>query len=275
MDITYIAFGMRGAGSLRAALKQAGRRDRVVRPWDDLSLGPIDPPEPKTRWAWAKRELGLFPYSQYLFAKKNNTWDIALSWGVRRVAWVACRWSREFCGFLEWLWRLGDEPCDIVDLHDVEVDQRHRDGTVEHNSVPCLAALSSEQIFDHVLWDLARPLTSERRQSYRGIWRRLREENADFRVVRDGKFISAPITYYDSLLLSQASDRYLKLAMIAARAGRREPLAEICDYVFHGRLHKLIQAGFLEAQGSIDHMEYGKVRLPHKAGVGALEVCGE
>jgi hypothetical protein len=275
MDITHITFGMRGDGSLRAVLKRAGRRDRVVRLWDDLSLGPIDPPESKARWAWAKRELGLFPYSQYLFVKKNNAWDIALSSDVRLVAWVARRWSHEYCGFLEWLWRLGDGPCDIVDLHDVELDRRNRDGTVERNSVPCLAALSSEQILDHALWDLARPLTSERRQNYRDIWRRLREGNAAFRVVRDGKLISAPIAYYDDLLLSQASDRYLKIAMIAARAGRREPPAEICDYIFHGRLHKLIRPGFLETQGDIDQMGYGEVRLPRKAGVGALEVCGE
>jgi hypothetical protein len=269
--IVHVTFGMRGDGSLRAALKQAGHRDRVVRLWDDLSLGPIDPPEPKARWAWAKTELGLFPYSQYLFAKKNNAWDIALSSGVRLVAWVARRWAHEYCGFLEWLWRLGDEPCDIVDLHDVEFERRHRDGTVERNSVPCLAALSTEQILDRGLWDIARPLTSERRQNFRDLWRRLRDENTAFRVVRDGEFISAPITYYDDLLLSQASDRYLKLAMIAARAGRREPPAEVCDYVFHGRLHKLVQAGFLEAQGDIDQIGYGEVRLTERARGGRVE----
>jgi hypothetical protein len=57
MVLTRITFGVSGDAALRKALKQAGRRDRVVPLWDDLSLGPIDSPEPKARWAWAKREL--------------------------------------------------------------------------------------------------------------------------------------------------------------------------------------------------------------------------
>jgi hypothetical protein len=140
-QVTHVTFGMRGDESLRAALRQAGRRDRVVPLWDDLSLGPIDPPDPKARWAWAKRELGLFPHHRDLFGKKNNAWNMALSSGARRIAWVSRRRAHEYCGFLEYLWRLGDEPCDIVDLHDVEVDRHRRDGTVERNSVECLAAL--------------------------------------------------------------------------------------------------------------------------------------
>jgi hypothetical protein len=47
--IRHIPLGMRGDESLRAALRQTGRRDRVVPLWDDLSLGPIDPPDPRAR----------------------------------------------------------------------------------------------------------------------------------------------------------------------------------------------------------------------------------
>jgi hypothetical protein len=27
----------------------------------------------------------------------------------------------EYAGFLEWLWRLGDEPCEVVDLTEVKI----------------------------------------------------------------------------------------------------------------------------------------------------------
>jgi hypothetical protein len=179
-EVTHITFGMRGDGSLRAVLKRAGRRDRVVRLWDDLSLGPIDPPEPKARWAWAKRELGLFPYSQYLFVKRNNAWEAALSAPGRRIAWVSRRMPHEYCGFLEWLWRLGDAPCDVVDIHDVKFDWHLRDGTVRRQGVPCIGYIREEHIRDNAFWDLARPLTAARRRRYREDWRKLRAENAPF-----------------------------------------------------------------------------------------------
>jgi hypothetical protein len=50
-SVIHITLGVSGDRSLRAALRQAGRRDRVVPLWDDLSLGPIDPPDLKARWA--------------------------------------------------------------------------------------------------------------------------------------------------------------------------------------------------------------------------------
>jgi hypothetical protein len=50
-SIIHITFGMHADGVLREALRQAGRHEGVVRLWDDLSLGPIDPPDAAARWA--------------------------------------------------------------------------------------------------------------------------------------------------------------------------------------------------------------------------------
>jgi hypothetical protein len=261
----HITFGIRGDGSLQAALKQAGRPERVVPLWDDLSLGPIDPPDLADRWAWAKRELGLFPYSRKLFTKKNNAWDIALSAGNRKIAWVARRWSHEYCGFLEWLWRLGDEACDVVDLHDVTVDRHHRDGTVERYSVPWLAGLFAEEIHDNALWDLARPLSPERRRHYHDVWRKLRAENAAFRVWKDEELISAPITHYDDIILGHARADLRKVAWVIRRPEEPAPAYEACEYIFHGRLHKLVEAGLLEAWGDIAKPGYSEVRRVPKA----------
>lgn len=114
--------------------------------------GSIDPPEAAARWAWAKQELGLYPHHRRMFAQKNNGWNAALSIPGRRIAWVSRRMPHEFCGFLEWLWRLGDEPCEIVDLHDVKFD-----GTIRREPVPSLSSILPEHIRDNAFWDLAQP----------------------------------------------------------------------------------------------------------------------
>jgi hypothetical protein len=256
----HVTFGVSGDGALRTALREAGCRDRVVPLWDDLSLGPIDPPELKARWAWARRELGLFPHSRYLFTKKHNAWDIALSTGVRRIAWVSRRRAHEYCGFLEWLWRLGDEPCDIVDLHDVEFERHRRDGRVDRNSVDCLAALFAEEIFRDALWDLAKPLTSERRRHYRGIWEKLRTENAPFRVLKDEQLVSAPMSHYDDVILGHTGDDLRKVAWVIRGPKEPTPAYEACEYIYHGRLHYLVATGVLEAQGDIAKPGYSEVR---------------
>jgi hypothetical protein len=259
-QVTHVTFGMRGDESLRAALRQAGRRDRVVPLWDDLSLGPIDPPDPKARWAWAKRELGLFPHHRDLFGKKNNAWNMALSSGARRIAWVSRRRAHEYCGFLEYLWRLGDEPCDIVDLHDVEVDRHRRDGTVERNSVECLAALFAEEIFRDALWDLAKPLSSDRRRHYRDIWEKLRTENAPFRVLKGEELVSAPMSHYDGIIWGHTGDVLRKVAWVIRGPKEPAPAYEACEYIYHGRLHYLVATGVLEAHGDIAKPGYSEVR---------------
>jgi len=264
--IIHVTFGVRGERNLRVALKKAGRRERAVPLWDDFSLGPIDSRDSAARWEWARRELGLFPHSRRLFTKQNNAWDAALSSGTRKVAWVARRWAHEYCGFLEWLWRLGDQACDVVDLHDVVVDRRYRDGRVERYSPSCLGDLVAGEIYDNALWDLAQPLSSERRRYYHDVWRKLRAENAAFRVWKKDELVSAPITHYDGVILGHAGPRLHKVAWVIRRPKEPDPDYEAREYVFHGRLHKLVEAGLLEAYGDISKPGYSEVIRTDVAG---------
>ena len=64
----------------------------------------------------------------------------------------------------------------------------------------CLAALFAEEIFRDALWDLAKPLSSDRRRHYRDIWEKLRTENAPFRVLKDEELVSAPMSHYDEII---------------------------------------------------------------------------
>ena len=264
-----ITFGMRGERSLRVALKKVGRRERAVPLWDDFSLGPLDPPDPAARWTWAAQELGLFPHLRRLFTKQNNAWDAALSSGTRKVAWVARRWAHEYCGFLEWLWRLGDEACDVVDLHNLQVDRKHLDGTFGRYNARCLGDLLAEEIHDKALWDLARPLSDERRRYYHDVWGKLRAENTAFRVWKNGELVSAPITHYDGVILGNAGPRLLKVAWVIRRRKEPDPAYEACEYVYHGRLRKLVEAGLLEAYGDISKPGYSEVIRTDVAGAEA------
>jgi hypothetical protein len=38
----------------------------------------------------------------------------------------------EYAGFLDWLWRLGDAPCEVVDLTDVTVSYFPEHGPPDH-----------------------------------------------------------------------------------------------------------------------------------------------
>jgi hypothetical protein len=263
--ILHITFGMYCDNPLREALKLAGRADCVVRLWDDLSLGPIDPPEPTSRRSWAKEELGLHAHYRHMFAEKNNAWNAALSIPGRRIAWVARRMPDEYCGFLEWLRRLGDAPCEIVDLHHVTFDWHMRDGTVERTEVSSMGHIHAEHIRDNAFWDLARPLSAQERHEYLALWHRLRSENAPLRVLNDGALVSAPISYFDDLVLADTEENYRKVARIVGSAlgwGRRTPKANL--YVFHARDNKLVQAGVLEAKGNTAQMRYSEVRRVRK-----------
>jgi hypothetical protein len=260
--VIHITFGMYADKPLREALKQAGRRERVVRLWDDLSLGPIDPPEPAARRAWAKAEFGLYSQYRHMFAKKNNAWEAALSLPGRRIAWIARRMPDEYCGFLEWLRRLGDTPCEVVDLHDVIFDWHRLDGTAERTEVSSVSHINPEHIRDNAFWDLAQPLSSQERQQYLALWDKLRAENAPLRVLKGDHLVSAPISYYDDDVLADTQEEHFrKVARIVGSAlGPNLLRPRAHPYVFHARVNKLVQTGVLQARGNTAKMGYSEVR---------------
>jgi two-component sensor histidine kinase len=116
------------------------------------------------------------------------------------------RSAPEYCGFLEWLWRLGDLPCEVIDLADMPVGSYPRAFT--------LGLLSPEEIAANALWDRAETLDAIVRSHCHSLWRRLRVENAPLRVVAADGLRSAPITFFDQQLLSFAKASWQKPARI-------------------------------------------------------------
>ena len=62
--------------------------------------------------------------------------------------------------------------------------------------------------------DLAEPLPATKRRRYRDLWQRLRSENAPLRVIEGGELVSAPISYFDTRLMSYVTNDWQKVAMI-------------------------------------------------------------
>jgi hypothetical protein len=194
-------------------------------------------------------------------------WDEARFPDNRKVAWLTRRSAMEYAGFLDWLWRLGDAPCDVVDLSEVMVTY-----FPEHGPPPparlavSLGMLHHDTIRNNNLWDLAEPLQIKARGRYRDLWRQLRIENAPLRVIDGDELVSAPLSFFDSLLMSYVTDNWQKVARIVGNAmtsGMDDDIRQVDDMVLRARIGALAETGRLEIRGkSALEMFDSEVRLP-------------
>jgi hypothetical protein len=253
----HVLFSPSAAGELRRALAESGRADRVVSSFDNLSFGPINPPHGRLRAQWVEEKFGYTDWEDAI-SGTAEFWREAVAPG-RKIAWISRRATLEYAGFLEWLWRLGDEACEVVDLTDVEV--------VGHGPARLalsLALLPSEQILSNRLIDRAQPLAPEARRRYREMWARLRAENAPLRVISSQGLVSAPITFFDPVLLSCATDKWQRVARIVGEAlvkDMEDGLLQYGDLLLSARVQALVEAGGLESSGDLRDIQRCEVRL--------------
>ena len=265
----HVVFTPSGAGSLRPALTSAGRDDQVIALFDNLSFGPINPADLSSRAKWIENELGWTEWDN-MNSKSEQFWHQALSPDHRKVAWLSRRSAMEFAGFLEWLWRLGDQPCEVIDLTEVKVSRRPELGPPTSATLAIsVAMLTPKQIRDNQLFDQAKALSAEARSAHQDLWRQLRAENAPLRVLKGNTLASAPISFFDSLLMSHVTDDWQKVARVIGHAlGSQmdDCIFQTGDLVLASRVDALVQAGRLELQGeSALEMQASKVRLPSQA----------
>jgi hypothetical protein len=262
----HVLFNPSAAGLLRRALSESGRTDRVVSSFDNFSFGPIHRPDGDLRTKWVEEKLGYTEWED-IIAGTADFWKEALTPG-RKIAWMSRRTALEYAGFLEWLWRLGDQPCDVIDLTDVTVVGRGQDGRPTPPRLALsLALLPVDQILDNRLIDRAQALAPEARQQYRETWSRLRAENAALRVLNADGLVSAPISYFDPLLLSCATGRWQKAARVVGEALVKEladALLQSGDLLLFARVRALVETGFLETRGDLFEIRRFEVRLPNQ-----------
>ncbi len=263
-DTVHVAFGEAAAGGISEALELVGRHERVLGLPDDLSFGPIDPPNLDLRRTWAKSVLH-HDYDQYQWLRgaAETFWTDATADQASPVVWVCRTYAAEQAGFLEFIWRMGGRGFDIVDATDVEVPSRH---DPNRSLRPwALGLLTGEQIVSAGLIDQRAAFPQGEAQSARARWSELRRENAPFRVIRDGRLVSAPLSYFDEFLLKYASSDWQKATrLVGETMGRmvdlEPPGQSPGDHVLFGRMVALGKAGLLQVEGSGPQMRDYRVR---------------
>jgi hypothetical protein len=263
--VLHFVFTPSGAGCLLQALKKAGRDDPVIIEYDNFSFGPIDPGDAESRAEWVANELGEADWN------RGPTSERALYEtrfpDNRKVAWLTRRSAMEYAGFLDWLWRLGDAPCEVVDLTDLTVSHHTEHGPAERTRLAMsLGMLHHDKICGDRLWDLAKPLQSNERQGYLDLWQRLRSENAPLRVIEDGKLVSAPISFFDEVLMSLVTEHWRKARRVVGEALVSEMYQDTIqtgDLLLSARLNALVKDGRVDIRGSSARdMRLSEVRLP-------------
>jgi hypothetical protein len=254
----HIVFNSSAAASLRDALRQAGRDERVVSLSDCLSFGPINPPDPELRRKWVEEELDYTGWEEVI--GETSFWREALSISHRKIAWLSRRSAQEYAGFLEWLWRLDEEPIEVVDLTDVMVAGK----TGRHFAIS-LGMLPPHKIIENELLNRTETLTVPLRVQYRELWRRLRTENAPLRILSEGELVSAPLSLFDPLLLSCATPEWQKAARVIGEALSdfwKTSVLQTGDLVLCSRARALAGAGRLEFRGDLSDIQNSELRLP-------------
>jgi hypothetical protein len=261
-SVCHVVFNSSAAGSLRSALWQDGRDQRVVALPDSLSFGPINPPDPSLRARWVEKELGYTGWEEVAGAA-TSFWSEALSIDSRKIAWLSRRSTQEYAGFLEWLWRLGEETIEIVDLTDVVVAES-KDGPTKQRLAISLALLPTPVILESHLLDRAEILDSAPRARYRELWSRLKAENMPLRILSEGELVSAPLSFFDPLLLSYATQEWQKTATLVGEALACDlSTLQTGDLVLCGRARALAEAGRLESRGDLTDIHKSELRLPN------------
>jgi len=250
-ETLHVACCPSGGGSLREAVSVAGRRERVIDFPDRLSYGPIDPPEPEARLDWMVSVLGYLRVGWDGFPTEiNDFWRLVCSSPARLVVWTSSRSSTEHADFLAWVERMDGQPYEVIDLADVIVPIRYKDGRERRDKAISLGTLHPETIVAEALWDLARPLSAIEQAAHQHTWRRLCAENAPLRIIGPDGLRSGPISAFDAPLLSYASDQWQRAIRLmgSVLAFEFPEYEQVTDDVLTARLVKLVEAGELEAR---------------------------
>jgi hypothetical protein len=265
-DALHIVFGDSGAGTLKQALRKAGVSPNIISGADELSCGPINPPEPRLRIEWFNREFGPgeFVGKEWIQEAADQFWSVALADWKKRVVWFSRRSAMEYCWFLEWVRRAGSLNYDVIDLTDTKVISRLRDGSSRERLLETLGVTEPDVIPLKTLLQNSRSLTASEHQCYLELWTKLQTENAAFRVVGDFGIKSEPLEFYDELILSCAKADWQKSARVVGNVFGEMfeiPYYSVGDTPLFGRIRALVATGRLEARGDLAHMQSSEVRL--------------
>ena len=193
------------------------------------------------RRAWIDDHLGFD--NPDIAGDEDSFWSEVLAKDGLRTAWVSRRSAAEYCGYLEYLRRLGGLSTQVIDTTNARGD----DGEFFRGtgSIPASRILSSG------LLGTAREVDADMGADCLALWKKLRAENSELRVLDQNlTLLSAPLSFYDQQLLSLAGYDWRPMARIVGDILVRETVG---DLLLFSRLYALVDAGILTARQSDRH----------------------
>lgn len=259
MKTLHITPGDSAAGSLRQALHLSGRVEEVIAFRDDLSWGPIASNDLSMRAAWWQEQID-WPEIE---ADLHSFWERVDTADDRIVVWFGRHSARELAFRLAWASRMGKRPYHVIDVTGLPVPARQRAGDAKITaSAPAVSIVPAAELM--TWFGTETPASPKEDIRHRREWEILKKENAPFRIVTSSGMTSAPLDYFDQLLLDQASSQWRKVARVVGGAlmSSSEPYHQVGDFALHQRVVALIENGKLASVGDPWNMRYCEVRLP-------------
>ena len=224
---------------MREALRRAGRDDIVLPMPDDLSCGPIATGDLAERVEW----WAQFHDREDVESRLSAFWDDLSSTVDRIVVWFSRNAAGELAFFHACAEFLGDRPWFAMDVTGRTLTDR-----VSYMQPETLISLLGQE----------QPLSPEESREVGERWRRLRSENAPFRVAPDGELVSAPADYFDTWLLARAGTGPIGVLRLVGEAmGALD--GQVGNVILEWRIASLIESGALLTDD--DPMEIRSARV--------------
>lgn len=256
--ILHIAPGDSAAYSLRLAVRVSGRSDNVIAFRDDLSCGPIASEDSSVRSTWWTTVQDWYDRPDIA-----PFWKRITSTPDRLILWFSRHSALEHAFFLGLADRLGDRPYDIMDVTGRQLPVTQPGGERGLSAPKQAVSLMHEDELAS-LFGTQRMATIQERDDAVRCWRKLKAEDAPFRIVTETGLASAPIEIFDDLLLEQATKNWRRVSrLIGDTMGHNnEPYIQTGDVMLLTRVVALVAEGKLVADGDPWNRRKCHVRLP-------------
>jgi len=228
----HIAPGDSAGGCLRMAVREAGCDDDVLSCGDNLSCGPIASDDLAERAEW----WGQFYDDPDIETNLKAFWDRVSATEDRLVVWFGRYSASELAFFHVWVDRLGDRPFGFTDVTSRQASFTGRDGTLVTRTMESVGIMNPEML--RSLFGSEQPATLPLRKEAQQTWRRLKAENAPFRIATDTRFSLRPSRLLRFLAL-EAGDN----GVARGRSHRWRDHGLLRSTVYAGRRHDVAKPG--------------------------------
>ncbi|WP_161495312.1 DUF3658 domain-containing protein [Advenella sp. S44] len=238
----HIIPGESAASSFRHALALAGRDDEYIVFIDDLSGGPIASDDPSVRINWWNEQFDWPEVQDNIL----TFWQNIVASEAKIVVWFGQFSARE-CAFRHaFAWHFRERPYYVVDVTGQRVPSHAGELT---EPLKALAVVRPEGLAS--LLGSERAVSSQEELHYRSNWTRLLTENTPFRIVTPAGLVSAPLDYFDPMILDQAGSDWKQMAYVIAHVlgVSLAPYRQVSDLTLHQRALALVDSGQLLARG--------------------------